>query len=413
MDRQARQQTFTLISALAVGCLAGSTSARATVGARNGGQASQTQSATRKNCPPQNDLDAALGNASSLIGGSHFQDAARELQPIASINCDARVSLLLAAAFEGQGDVAKATAALERAHAVWPANDSISASLAREYLNGKQVDKALKALAHFHVTAKTSEQEMRMAVVVYLAGRRLVAAHTVAEAAWKSYPSSATLLLLANTLQLQGRYPDVIRLLGEKRTQYDDSPEFLITLAESEFDASSYKTARDDLQHAISLDSNLYQAHYLLGNVLAKVNEADGAVAEYRKAIELAPDQPRTYFQLALVLRAKQDDAGEQRTLEQALAADSHYAPAQCEMGRILLEGHHPSDAVNHLNTAIEANPRLEEGYFLLARAYAQMGEKDKSDQMVKRLLAVKKENRPTQDGKNEPPPVANPSTNP
>lgn len=364
----------------------------------SGGQAPDS----KKRCPSRGDLDAALGNASSLMDGSRFQQAAAELQPIAHEDCDPRVSLLFAAALEGQGDLPEAIAALQRAHAAWPTNDSIAASLAREYLNQKQVEKAVSALARFHVTAQTPEQEMRMAAVVYLAGNRLASAQSVAEAAWKQYPSAATLLLLANTLQLEGRYPDVNRLLGRERGQYGGSPEFLVTIAESEFDGSGFKAAQADLQKAISLDPKMYQAHYLLGNVLAKLNDADGAVSEYRKAIELAPDQPRTYFQLALVLRAKQDETGERQALAQALAADNRYAPAQCEMGRILLEGHHPADAVDHLNTAIEANPRSEEAYFLLARAYAQLGQKEKSNEMVKRLQAVKKENQPTRAGKSE-----------
>jgi tetratricopeptide (TPR) repeat protein len=155
---------------------------------------------------------------------------------------------------------------------------------------------------------------MELAVLVYLPAHQLVSAQAVAEAAYKTYPSVHTLLLLANALQLQGRYPDVNRILGSKRDTYADSPEFFITLAESEFDASIYPAAQEDLEHAISLDAKSYQAHYLLGNVLARQNDADRAVAEYRLAIDLAPNQPRTYFQLALALRSRQDEAGEART---------------------------------------------------------------------------------------------------
>ena len=329
------------------------------------------------------------------------------LQPLSGMDCDARVSLLLAAAFEGEGAVPKATELLQRAHSVWPSNNSISASLAREYLAGGQKDKAVKALEHFHATAETPQQEMEMAVVVYLAAHQLVAAQTVAAAGYKSYPSVHTLLLLANTLQLQGRYPEVNHLLGSKRGIYGNSPEFLITLSESEFDASIYPAARDDLERAISLDSRSYQAHYLLGNVLAKQNDTDRAIAEYRLAIDLAPNQPRTYFQLALVLRSKQDEPGEERVLNQALTADDHYAPAQCELGRILLEEHRPADAVSHLSTAIQYNPRSEEAYFLLARAYAKLGEKHKSDEMVRQLVTVRKENRPSAAKKLENLPAA------
>jgi tetratricopeptide (TPR) repeat protein len=222
----------------------------------------------------------------------------------------------------------------------------------------------------------------------------------VAEEDYNFYPSVHSLLLVANALQMQGRYPDVNRLLGTKRGTYPDSPEFFVTVAESEFDASLYSAARRDLQHAIALNPNLYQAHYLLGNVLSRMNDLDGAVTEYRRAIDLAPKQPRTYYQLALVLRSKPDDAGEQQALEQALAADSHYAPAHCELGRILLEEHRPADAVGHLLLAIQYNPRFENAYFQLARAYAALGEEDKAKQTVQRLQAVREENRPKPNGK-------------
>ena len=116
-----------------------------------------------------------------------------------------------------------------------------------------------------------------------------------------------------------------------------------MTAPEDRADSSNYSKAQEDLQHAIALDPKMYQAHYLLGNTLCKLNDVDGGIAQYHIAINLQPDQPRTYFQLALALETKQDEAGKQRALEQALTTDSRYAPAQCEMGRILLEQHHPA----------------------------------------------------------------------
>jgi predicted Zn-dependent protease len=379
-----------LIAALAAGCLSGGPAA----GASQSGAGHEPHHQAAKDCPSPGDLEAALAQASESIGQARFQDASRLLEPLAARDCDARVSLLLAASYEGQNDVPKATAELQRAHGVWPSNDSIAASLARDYLAGGDQAKAAQALAHFHVTAKTPEQEMRMAVVVYLAAHQLQPAESVAEAAYRTYPSIQTLLLLANALQMQGRYPDVNRLLGSQRASYAGSPEFFVTLAESESDASLYQAACDDLKRALALDPGLYQAHYLMGNVLSRLNDSNAAEAEYHKAIDLAPSQPRTYFQLALLLRTQQDEAGEQQALAQALAVDERYGPAQCELGRILLEDHHPAEAVGHLTSAIQDNPRFEKAYFLLARAYAQLGERDKSEQAVRQLAAVRKENQ-------------------
>lgn len=386
-------RTLILSATLVAGCLPGSPAAGAAEG-WNAQTPTQIHTQVNINCPTRDSLDAALGEASELMRQSRFEDAVTVLQPPAAKDCDARASLLLSAAFEARDDRADSIAVLKHAHNVWPANNSVSASLAREYLASGDNERAARALAHFHGTAETPEQELEMAVVVYFAAQQLPLAQAIAEQDYKYHPSVHSLLLLANALQLQGRYPDVNRLLAGKREMYADSPEFFVTLAESEADASIYAAARKDLHRAISLNPNLYQAHYLLGNLLVKTNDPDGGIAEYRLAIALAPERPRTYYQLALVLRGKQDDAGERQALEQALTADDHYAPAHCEMGRILLdEDHRPSDAVSHLLSAIQYNPRSEEAYFLLARAYAKLGDKAQADEIVKRLQVVRKEN--------------------
>jgi Tfp pilus assembly protein PilF len=157
-----------------------------------------------------------------------------------------------------------------------------------------------------------------------------------------------------------------------------------------------FDTARADLEHAIALDNKSYQAHYLLGNVLVAQNETDRAESEYRTAIELEPNQPRTYYQLALIFRDKQDEAGEESMLTKALAVDDHYAPAYCEMGRILIANHRLADAVTQLNLAIQYNPRIEQAYYLMARAYAGLGQKEKADAMVKRYAGLRAANRRT-----------------
>lgn len=397
---------------LAAGCLAGAPAVRAAE-ASSAASASQAPSQSSAACPAPATLEALLAQASDALGGQRFQQAVALLQPLAALNCDPRISLLLAAAFDAQGDPSKTMAELQRAHRVWPSNNSIAASLARSCLAAGDTPKAAQALAHFHATAKTPEQEMHLAVVVFLAAHQLQSAQRVARIAYDADPSAETLILLANTLQMQGRYPDVNRLLGSRRAAYAGSAAFFVTLAESESDASLNQAARSDLERAIALDPGLYQSHYLMGNVLAKLNDPEGAAAEYHKAIDLAPNQPRTWFQLALLLRTKQDQAGEEQALTQALAVDPHYGPAQCEMGRILLEGHHPAQAVDHLTAAVQDNPRFEKAYFLLARAYAQLGEQDKSQEAVRRLVAVRKENQPAMGRQMKDLPEASRTTQP
>ena len=334
-----------------------------------------------------------LANASALMQQGKFKAAAGLLEPLSTQLCDPRVSLLLAGALEVGGDLPNAQQTLLRAHTAWPANNSIAASLAREYMGSHQVDKAAQALAHFRATPTTPLQEMEVAVVVFIASHQLVAAQTVAQAAYKTDPSANSLVTVADTMQLQGKFKDVVALLNAKREAYADSSAFLITLAESEYDSILYDAARDDLQHALALDPNSYQAHFLLANALVKLGNVDQAMTEYRAAIGLSPEQPRTYCRLALALESKHDQAGAEEQLTKALSIDSRYGPALIEMARIRLTQNQPAEAVTQLNLAIEDNPNAEQAYFLLAKAYAQLGDKQKSEEMAKRLVSVRNAN--------------------
>jgi protein O-GlcNAc transferase len=396
-------------AALSAVCLTGN----ATAAGEAWQAAANTHSQIVKNCPAREHVEGALSTASSLMEQAKYQDAAATLQPLASLGCDARVSLLLAAAFEASGDVPKTKETLQKAHTAWPANTGIAASLAREYLSAGQVKEAVAALNRFHATPATPQQELELATLVFLAGHQLTSAQSVAEVSYKMHPSVHSLLLLANALQLQGRFKDVIRLLGEKRQTYAQSADFLITLAESEYDAVLYDTARADLEQAIELDQNSYQAHFLLGNVWIKSNDVDKAIAEYHKAITLAPNHPRTYYQLALALQTQHQEAEAESMLHQALAIDNHYAPAHVELGRMLLTQNHLTGAVEQLNLAVQNNPSSEQAYYLLAKAYAQLGEKDKSDAMAKRLIEVRNANWQSSTNKKGNESGANPASTP
>lgn len=345
-------------------------------------------------CPAREQIERTLAEASTFLEQKQYDQAAQLLETLTAPRCEPVSFLLLAAAYEATGDLAKAESTLQTAHVIWPSNSSISTSLAREYLNDKRIEKAVNALEDFHAAQSTPPQEMQIAVLVYLAAHRLAEAEGIADIAYKLHPSLSSLLLLANVLQLEGRYKAVNQLLENQRKTYAGSGPFLITFAESEFDAMLYDAARADLQHAIALDPNSYQAHYLLGNVFVAQNLPDQAESEYREAISLAPGQPRTYYHLALLLHSRQDDADEEPLLKQALAADSHYAAAYCELGRLQLDRHQLSEAVTQLNLAIQFNPQLEQAYYLLARAYAGLGQKDKADAMVKRYKVLREANR-------------------
>ncbi|AXC15785.1 TPR repeat:Sel1-like repeat:Sel1-like repeat [Acidisarcina polymorpha] len=344
-------------------------------------------------CPGSEGINKLLMDSSAALQQGNYAATIQILQPFSSYICDPRVNLLLAAAFESSGDLPAAEQTLRQALSDWPANTAISTSLAREYLGSGEAQNAAEALRNFRATSRTPWQEIQMGVTVFLAAHQLEKAKALAEFGYRNYPSSQSLLLFANALQLEGRYKEVIALLESQKSIYQNSAPFLATLAESQYDAAIYDRARTNAERAISLDGNLYAAHYLLGNILLKLSDPEPAAAEYRKALELEPDQPRTYYYLALALRAQHDENDEEAILAKAIALDDHYALAHCEMGRILLNQDRLADAVAQLNLAVDDNASSEQAYYLLSRAYSRLGDKENADAMAKRLTAIRKNN--------------------
>ncbi len=357
-------------------------------------------------CEPSPSRDVALTQAFTAMEQAQYSQVIEALQPFAAAPCDPHLTMLLAAAYEASGDAAGAERNLQQGHAAFPADNDIAASLARLYLARNNKADALRALEQFRASPETPWREIQLAVVVFLANHQLQKADAAASSGFKFYPSLDSLLLLANTLQLEGRYKDVISLLNGQRATYSGSAPFLITLAQSEYDAAMYDPARADVQAANALDGKIYAAHYLLGNLLLKTGQPEAAVDEYRAAMQLSPGQPRTYYYLALSLRAMHKDADEEQVLRQAIALDNSYALAHCELGRILLNGNRVNDAVEQLTAAVADNASSEQAYYLLSRAYSRLGDQAKADAMAKRLTEVRQANHTAQPHSASEPPA-------
>ena len=357
-------------------------------------------------CEPSPSRDAALTQAFAAMEQAQYAQAIAALQPFALNPCDPHLIMLLSAAYEAGGDAAGAERTLQQGHAALPADNDIAASLARLYLAQNNKADALRALEQFRASPDTPWREIQLAVVVFLSNHQLQKADAAATSGFQFYPSIESLLLLANTLQLEGRYKDVISLLNGQRAAYSSSAPFLVTLAQSEYDAAMYDPARADVQAANLLDGKIYAAHYLLGNLLLKTGQPEAAADEYRAAMQLSPAQPRTYYYLALSLRAMHKDADEEQILRQAIALDSSYALAHCELGRILLNDNRVNDAVEQLTAAVADNASSEQAYYLLSRAYSRLGDQAKADAMAKRLTEVRQANHTAQPRSPATPPA-------
>jgi predicted Zn-dependent protease len=95
---------------------------------------------------------------------------------------------------------------------------------------------------------------------------------------------------------------------------------------------------------------------------------------EWRKAIALAPGDPRLKLELAVTLRLNQDLEGAQQVLEGLLRAGGDSPEASYLLGDVLLARQQPEPAVPLLEKAVRLAPGLLEAHGALGRAYALVG---------------------------------------
>jgi tetratricopeptide (TPR) repeat protein len=112
-------------------------------------------------------------------------------------------------------------------------------------------------------------------------------------------------------------------------------------------------------------------AHAAEGDKAQESGDLQGAIADYRKACELAPGSAVDRFKLASALHKAGDTEGERTQLEQAVKLDPKLAGAQQELGLILARSGDAAGAVEHFQMAVYAAPGWIEAWIDLAAELA------------------------------------------
>jgi tetratricopeptide (TPR) repeat protein len=179
-----------------------------------------------------------------------------------------------------------------------------------------------------------------------------------------------------------------------------------------------FDIAKASLLQAVEIEPGVAGSHFLLGFCYYVDNDFKNALPPLERSRQLKPDDARTHFYLALTLEAlaRADDAiasyeqslklekngGEiladtlvayarllftlgrydqsETLIDRALAAAPDSRDAQYEKGRLLFERRAYAEAITHGRKALEqpgAGTTERQIHFLLARAYAKLGQKE------------------------------------
>jgi tetratricopeptide (TPR) repeat protein len=331
----------------------------------------------------------------------------RLLSQSKSPETDPRVEELYAEAksAEARGDAAEAVAKYESILQIAPGLAAAYNNLGALYLRQHEYEKAVAALERgLKIDPKMPSASALLGISLYEMGD-YANARSRLEAALRANPKDSNVeLTLGN---------DLIKL-GEPEAAASHFQQ--ITHREPKNQEAWYQLGKvymqlseDALVKLQKIDPDSVLVHEVSGEIMESMNNFDGAIIEYKKAVEMAPQQPSTHYKLGNAYWSiSQWDAATQQ-FQAELANDPRSCSSYYKLGDIILEQHgdpqaalaeedkavgicpnladarqdrarallrmdRSQDALPDLQAAVQASPDDPSIHFLLAQAYRSLG---------------------------------------
>ncbi|HZZ44602.1 MAG TPA: tetratricopeptide repeat protein [Tepidisphaeraceae bacterium] len=118
-----------------------------------------------------------------------------------------------------------------------------------------------------------------------------------------------------------------------------------------------------------------WMPHVNLGHEWVVAGNLDAAEFEYRRAAELAPNQPEALINVGGILAKRGRYAEAAEEYQKALAINPEYPLALFGMGSMFLAKNDAREALPWLERAVAKNPDYAQAQYTLGRAYEQLGD--------------------------------------
>jgi len=148
--------------------------------------------------------------------------------------------------------------------------------------------------------------------------------------------------------------------------------------------------SQSSLAKLSEIDPNSYLVHQVSGEVMESMNNLDGALLEYKKAVETAPDRRGTHYHLANAywLLLMWEPAKKEFLAE--LANDPRNCQAHWKLGDILLEQQaEPQSALDEEDKALALCPELAEAHEDRGRALLKLERYEEAAKSLKKAGAA------------------------
>jgi tetratricopeptide (TPR) repeat protein len=132
--------------------------------------------------------------------------------------------------------------------------------------------------------------------------------------------------------------------------------------------------------------------HYLRAKIYTEERDPAKAASELQQAVEIRPDFAEAWSDLGSSRKSLADDDGALAAFRRAVALNPEDAVAQYRLGSQLLEADAPHEAVEHLDASVRLDPKDQSALNALQRALRQDGQLERANAMKARLAQLLQE---------------------
>ena len=148
-------------------------------------------------------------------------------------------------------------------------------------------------------------------------------------------------------------------------------------------------TVPDPLMAEVNTALRSPQAFWDLGLYAGSTGNWSEAVAQFARAIELAPDVPALRLNLALALNRVGEARAALEELEEAIRLEPEMALAHLEMGALFERAGRDADAIDHYARATTHDPALTDAHLRLGDALRRTDELERALTSYERVLEL------------------------
>jgi Flp pilus assembly protein TadD len=138
-----------------------------------------------------------------------------------------------------------------------------------------------------------------------------------------------------------------------------------------------YGAAAEEWKKAVELDPDDGKAHYHLAYALDKQGQLEEAIAQYRRSIDLDGANASAYSSLAVALARSGNLPEAISASNQALALNPKDPVTECNLAASLIQTGRTDEAVDHIRKALELDPEFSDAHNMLGIVLARAGKLD------------------------------------